>query len=436
MSHTFDTCPQRSSSLFVVDPKTHKILLVTKDICDLLGYLPTQLIGHSISTLPFLAITDHRYIIRHESSQSQISLDVCIHLDAQLGVELWTLEPVSYALFDLLPPFNMTVVRLDAYRCIEYTTGDYRHALIPAEGMDDEEVDEAASPRTRRRRRAPRRAFLSLIHADDQGRLRDAWANHDNQGMTYQVLQLRWSPHQDGVYDWISVTMVTHPRRRSYGPQMHVDDHLRQQSMQLLVVRPTLDPTLNAHNHQKLPSLPAIAVAALMAKWASPPVKPYGLLFLGKWILTVIVQSWFSVLQTLFQGQRYLVEFLAHLLISLLDFLADCIDPASTDTASVRVSFSNQKEPDPASTKEVPWLKPLHRKRWATAVRTLRGNVQSNTVAQKSMCVLESIGVVHTSSMFDYLEKVTSENYVTSTPLTPSVPSIPSFSSITEKKSN
>ncbi|ORX61657.1 hypothetical protein DM01DRAFT_1126971 [Hesseltinella vesiculosa] len=398
MSHTFDACPQRSSSLFVVHPKTQKILLVTKDICDLLGYMPMQLIGHSISSLQLLAITDHRYIIRHESSHSQINLDVCIHLDPELGVELWAMEPISYELFDLVSPHaNHTVVRLDAHRCIDYTTSTDDLFAMPTDQLLG-------------------RPLLSFIHPEDQPRLVDGWNNHQL-GSTYQILHLRWQSHPSSAYQWVSLTMTTHPRRQSYGAQLHTHDDPLQASKQLILLRPAIDPCRPA---SPTPS-PAVAVAALMTKWTSPPMKPYGPLWLGQWILSVIVQSWLSIWQTLYQGQRYLVEFLAHLLISLLDFLADCIDPAAPDTASsVRVSFNNQKEPDLHATTEVPWFRPMHRKRWATAVRTVRRCLQSNTVAQKSISALGPIGAVAQCSMFDYLEKVTSENFIAPTPLVPS----------------
>ncbi|KAI9302638.1 hypothetical protein BJ944DRAFT_290008 [Cunninghamella echinulata] len=475
MAHNFEDCSLRSSSLLIVDSKTQKILLVTKEICSLLGFLPSQVIRHNLAILNLQYIHEHRYVLRHDTSHSLIALDVCIHHEHILGLDYWFLKPISTSLlFSNInnnnnsvnnnnhtdsTVSNINILRLNPYGCIEYTT---------LSGKEEKEYILGKS-------------LKSLIHKDDQQRLLDGLNERQT---TYQVLYLRWktkdknetikdtvtdgdndddaitdnddknkNKNNNDTYKWISLTMMTVPRRRSYGAQ-HED-----LARQLCIIRPMIDPHMitqqqhhpftSPHPHNNLNNNPNNATSLLYhllsfspssslssssSSLSSNPFlsKCYIWLFysyqimislFGYWI-GLMVEGWWHICDIYNKGQTYMIEFLGHLLISLLDFLADCIDPAPSSTSSVRVVLGHhchqqEKEKEKEikdvflsnTTTEVPWFRPLHRKRWATAVRTLRKYVQSNTMAQKSLGVLETLGVVQSSSMFDYLEKVTSEHY-------------------------
>ncbi|KAI8081575.1 uncharacterized protein BX664DRAFT_196449 [Halteromyces radiatus] len=392
MSHNFDTCPLRFYSLLIIDSKTQKIILATKEICTLLGYLPFQLIGHHLAILNLQPLGEQLYATRHECSQSRILLQVCIHKEKSLGLDYWCFHPTSTSLLPIVNS-NMTVLRLDPYGCIEYTSLANQNILLG-------------------------KSLKTLIHNDDRKRLSDGLNERQT---TYQVLHLRCQQliDNDDAYEWISLTMITVPRRRSYGAQ-HED-----MTRQLMIIRPASNPDLLTSTVARTTNQDR----STFITWSHGCLEVMRFVF-GFWI-GLVVEAWWTMCDTVYQGQRYLVEFLAHLLISLLDFLADCIDPAPSSTSSVRVVQAQEKwrEPklqqlDDNNTTEVPWVRPLHRKRWATAVRTLRKRVQSSTVAQKSLGVLESIGVVQSATMFDYLEKVTSEHYYHSSRPSPPPPTI------------
>ncbi|CAO3641231.1 unnamed protein product [Cunninghamella blakesleeana] len=498
MAHNFEDCSLRSSSLLIVDSKTQKILLATKEICSLFGFLPSQIIRHNLAILNLQYIHEHRYLLRHETSHSLIALDVCIHHENTIGLDYWFLKPISTSLlFSNTNNINMinnnnstsnhnnnnnsnnnnnnsnnnnnnnnnnntvnniNVLRLNTYGCIEYTSmlGEERKYVLG-------------------------KSLKSLIHKDDQQRLLDGFNERQT---TYQVLYLRWQildkdetikenstsgidedkNNNNHSYEWISLTMMTVSRRRSYGAQ-HED-----LARQLCIIRPMIDPHMIAndpssqHPHHltttsntmcliyhllsfspfsssPLSTSPSSSTTKLASSESSPSSLSSNI-YLSKmylwfyylyqvnislfgYCLGLMVEGWWCLCDIYYQGQCYMVEFFGHLLISLLDFLADCIDPAPSSTSSVRVvlgeplqqhnllnetSCLSESTSNPNTT-EVPWFRPLHRKRWATAVRTLRKCVQSNTMAQKSLGVLETLGVVQSESMFDYLEKVTSEHY-------------------------
>ncbi|CAO3595745.1 unnamed protein product [Absidia cylindrospora] len=312
---------------------------------------------------------------------------------------------------------NMNILRLDTHGMVDYTA-----ASMNGSGTMNDVVG---------------KSLKSLIHADDRQRLVDGL---NEQQTTYQVLFLRWlrgdhnsssSKHDDGTTieeesscQWISLTMLTVPKRRSYGGGALYDDTAARRR-QLVIIRPAthphpsvMPPTPTAATTTSSPSLaPMVSSSSSpFIVWSLRGLQVMRIMF--GFCLGMIVEGWFTTWEALYQGQRYMVEFLAHLLISVLDFMADCIDPAPSSTSSVRVMSHEElkkqqqnhgDDDDDDQLTEVPWLRPLHRKRWATAVRTLRKHVQSNTVAQKSLGVLESIGVVQSCNMFDYLEKVTSD---------------------------
>lgn len=418
---------------------THRIVLATKEICTLLGYLPSQLIGHSLTVLNLQHLDEHHCVFRHESSHSRVAFKVCTHHEPTLGLDYWCLHAVSPALQwnidtgcasirgSMDTPSHMNILRLDSRGIIDYCTGKNGDLSVMGQSLQ------------------------SLIHVDDRQRLVDGL--NEQRQTTYQVLFLRMLLLNDddttkgGTYQWISLTMLTVPKRRSYGGSNYDDSTLRQQ---LVIIRPATHPHPNA-----LPSPSASTTAISSSSMSSSPFVVWSLrglqvmrIMVG-FCLGLALETWLTTWDTVYQGQRYLVEFLAHLLISILDFLADCIDPAPSSTSSVRVVLTHEElqeqkknmaaattttttttpqsddsdddtqhsSPSATLITEVPWLRPLHRKRWATAVRTLRKHVQSNTMAQKSLGVLETIGVVQSSNMFDYLEKVTSDR--SQTPLSP-----------------
>ncbi|KAI8339929.1 hypothetical protein BC941DRAFT_418940 [Chlamydoabsidia padenii] len=412
MPHTFNTCPLRCFSLFIVDSLTHKIVLATKEICTLLGYLPSQLIGQNLTVLNLQHLDDHHCVFRHESSHSRVAFKVCTHHEPTLGLDYWCLHAVSpqwnsnTGLYhnNMDMPSHMNILRLDSRGIINYCLGNDDY--LPMVG----------------------RSLPSLIHMDDRQRLVDGL--NEQRQTTFQVLFLRLLTNDDttakhhdknyaGVtYHWICLTMLTVPKRRSYGG-VHYDDIMSRQ--QLVIIRPATHPSTPSTFITSSSSSSSSSSSFMI--WSFRGLQAMRIMF--GFCLGLALEAWFTTWGTIYQGQRYLVEFLAHLLISVLDFLADCIDPAPPLTSSVRVVLGHeelQKQQQQNSHNnehitlitEVPWLRPRHRKRWATAVRTLRKRVQSNTMARKSLGVLETIGVVQSSNMFDYLEKVTSDRNQTS----------------------
>lgn len=83
-SHSFDTCPLRSSSLLIVHHDQQAIVTASDEVFDMLGYHSEQLIGQPLSLLSLSTAHGKKHQVaraRHALTRQWVNLTICIHHD-------------------------------------------------------------------------------------------------------------------------------------------------------------------------------------------------------------------------------------------------------------------------------------------------------------------------------------------------------------------
>ncbi|KAG0170790.1 hypothetical protein DFQ28_003073 [Apophysomyces sp. BC1034] len=369
--HSFHHCPLRSSSLLIVSQAKQTIISATDEVFDLLGYTPSQLIGHNLAILDLQKSHPNRVLARHES-QGQVPLEVCLHpdpLDAAAGLDYWLLRP-AYTPHTLLSPSlsipqiptptqsssPITIVRLNNYGTIELV-----HPSAALKQTVSDLVD---------------RPLLSFLHPSDVKTVCESLRPTYKQ--TYHTFQIRWRSH-DGTYEWTALTVMNAPRRLSCAA---VDDPL---SRPICILRPIRSDT----------SCAAAASTNTFLWFLS--------MFHGaRSTVDIWTESMESVLEAmklaLHHANGYMVEFFAHLLTSVADLVMDYAQPGNgrEDDAYSAVYVEQENK----ATETIRLRQRLDRlSRRLALIQQMRKWAGSSPVVQRS---LETLGV---TNVFDYLEE-------------------------------
>ncbi|KAI9025869.1 hypothetical protein CLU79DRAFT_678905, partial [Phycomyces nitens] len=286
--HHFHSCPLRSSSLLVVSKPKQTIVTATDDVFTLLGYTPSQLIGHHIAVLGLKQQNQkHLYLARHES-QSQIQLEICIHhdpLNTATELEYWLIRPIHAPLFppvkDKTSHGSLTVLRLSPYGTIENA--------LPSQCLHQSAHDLIGKP------------IMSFVHAADVQTLCEGLSQTTRQ--IYHTFRIRWlacDQPKDG-HEWMTLTVMTMRRRLSC---TSLDDPL---TRPICILRPTHlpDPPISSsHTSNISPNVFSAFDALQLALECLLEMPPY-------------IKSMLE--GALGQGKSYMVEYAAHVVESLMD---------------------------------------------------------------------------------------------------------------------
>ncbi|ORY97998.1 hypothetical protein BCR43DRAFT_490702 [Syncephalastrum racemosum] len=456
--HSFHDCPLRSSSLLIIDRTKQTIITATDEVFNTLGYSPVQLIGHNVGLLdlrplqPRYVNTDYnsnsdngngghykRYMARHESTGGQVALEICVHPDAMAScadLDYWLLRPLQdappHGLFSptlALPQIPaletttdmspMTVLRLSPYGMIE-------HAQSIGAGSLGFGTDLTGQP------------IMSFVHPSDVQSLCEGLSQ------TYKLLHhtfhVRWQryPHHLPTqtqtqaqaqqrrhhsihknankdiahieYEWATLTVMTMPRRLSCTA---ASDPL---SRPICILRP--------YHPARNPAPPCRLLSSFLRR-AHVTLDYYRTQ--GQQLLFGCL----TAIHTAFgQGKLYMVEYLAHVLITLVDLMADILGPAATAAtppatgfptssnvhrklkrnASVCVARDDEtfeiirlRQPAPS---DFDCIQERQHK-WLSAIRMLR--MQTESSLQWPLALLSSAGLSSTThithAVFDTLEK-------------------------------
>ncbi|KAF7727874.1 hypothetical protein EC973_006987 [Apophysomyces ossiformis] len=352
--HSFHHCPLRSSSLLIVSQAKQTIVSATDELFDLLGYTPSQLIGHNLAILDLHRPHPTRVLARHES-QGQVLLEVCVHpdpLDPSAGLDYWLLRP-AYTPHTLLSPSlsipqiptttqsssAMTVLRLDNHGTIELAH------LSPAFRQPVSELLD--------------RPLLSFLHPTD-------------------VRTIRWQSPED-QYEWMTLTVMNVPRRLSCAA---LEDPLNKPICILRPIRSEGSCAAATSVNGFLRFISAIHGATMTAAvWS-----------------TSIEKAIEAMQLAVHHANTYMVEFLAHMLISVADLVMDYVEPGGEwqrDAYPVVHVEQGNKVRETVELRQR--LGRLSRR--LAFVQQMRKWAGSSYVAQRS---LETLGIV---GIFDYIEE-------------------------------
>ncbi|KAI8150240.1 hypothetical protein BJV82DRAFT_586410 [Fennellomyces sp. T-0311] len=206
-SHSFDSCPLRtSSSLFIVHQRDQTIVTATDEIFDILGHSPADVIGKNIGQLLETLHDDTfpRRCVARDTRGTRIKFQACIHRDPLQtttgALDYWLVRPldppgqkkISRHNRFTLPTDATTVLMLSPYGIVDRVYHVMHQELQPA------------SPATRQLIGMP---IMAFIHSEDLqilcGQL----------NMTYRRIQptfdVRWLANgssKEDEYQWITVT--------------------------------------------------------------------------------------------------------------------------------------------------------------------------------------------------------------------------------------
>ncbi|KAI7868024.1 hypothetical protein BDF14DRAFT_625055 [Spinellus fusiger] len=197
-SHSFYTCPLRSSSsLLIVNQLSQTIIAATDEVFDRLGYQPNELMGHSILTLALQQqhhTSSHSYYAQH-ARQGQVAMDICVHHDpfgAADSLDYWLIK-----LGEAVPP--ATVLRLSPYGTIEHAH--------PSPAFYQHTSEMLGKP------------IMGYIHSEDLPMVCTHLGNAVKSKTYYSLtFRARWSKYamndlpddsQGHHYDWMAFTTIT-----------------------------------------------------------------------------------------------------------------------------------------------------------------------------------------------------------------------------------
>lgn len=487
--HSFHDCPLRSSSLLIIDRSKQTIVTATDEVFNTLGYSPVQLIGHNVNLLDLRPLQPRnivydsswsnnsenghyqRYMARHEGTGGQVALEICVHPDAMASsanLDYWLLRPLQdappHGLYspalalpqipaldtakDLSP---MTVLRLSPYGMIE-------HAQSIGVGSLGFGTDLTGQP------------IMSFVHPSDVQSLCEGLSQ--TYKLVHHTFHVRWQryPHHSSTptqrqhhahhksthnnivpaeYEWATLTVMTMPRRLSCTA---ASDPL---SRPICILRP--------YHPARNPTPSSCRLLSSLLRRAHITLDSYRTQ--GQQLLLGCLAAIHAAFG---QGKLYMVEYLAHVLISLVDLMVDILGPATAATAppvvaapasshvhrklkrnaSVCVATDDEtfeiirlRQPAPSDSDCIQ----ERQHKWLSAIRMLR--IQTESSLQWPLALLSSAGLSSTThlthAVFDTLEKsiVTGMNRLVVLPNGPcfdqahsrgeqpfSCPSSPSFS--------
>ncbi|KAL0089438.1 hypothetical protein J3Q64DRAFT_1608156, partial [Phycomyces blakesleeanus] len=287
--HPFHSCPLRSSSLLVVSKPKQTIVTATDDVFTLLGYTPSQLIGHHIAVLGLKKQSQqHHYLARHES-QSQVQLEICIHYDplnTATELEYWLIRPIHTPLPSAIrgqtSDCSLTVLRLSPYGTIE-------HAMA-SECLHQSAHELIGKP------------IMSFVHAADVHALCEGLSQTTRQ--IYHTFRIRWltsNKSKDTQHEWMTLTVMTMRRRLSC---TSLDDPL---TRPICILRPTRfpdQPIPSSHTSNISPSMSSAFDALQLAL---------------ECLLEMPSYLRFAVEGALGQGRSYIVDYASHVVESIMD---------------------------------------------------------------------------------------------------------------------
>ncbi|KAF7732301.1 hypothetical protein EC973_005197 [Apophysomyces ossiformis] len=275
-AHSFHTCPLRTSSLLIVQQDNQTILTATDEVFDILGYSPSDLIGRSILALGIRQQQDNaHYLARHATGMS-VPLELCIHRDP-LGstprLDYWLIKPERLA-----PSSPVAVLQLSPYGTIE-------HAHLTSNAFSQTSSNLLGRP------------IMAFIHPDDVQKLcANVSQTVTRKQRMIRTIRLRWMLENTGdACNFISIKLTVVTMADGGRP--------------ICILR-TVDE--QAGSSCRFPFKLLAATTAL-------PVHTCRFLF----------YSAIEVLREAFaQTKIYMIEFLTHMLTSLVDLVADCIEPS------------------------------------------------------------------------------------------------------------
>ncbi|KAG0174977.1 hypothetical protein DFQ28_003442 [Apophysomyces sp. BC1034] len=275
-AHSFHTCPLRTSSLLIVHQDDQTILTATDEVFDVLGYTPSDLIGRSILALGIRQQHDSfHYLARHATGLA-VPLEICIHRDP-LGstprLDYWLIKPES-----LTPSSSVAVFQLSPYGTVEHV-----HLSMDSFSQNPSEL--------------LGRPIMAFVHPDDVQKLcANVSQTATRKKRAIRTVRLRWMIENNSSDAdksiWISLTVVT----------------MADGGRPICIMR-----TLGDKGDQscRFPFNILAATAAL-------PMNTIRFLLYG----TVEAMR-----EAFAQAKTYLIEFLTHILTSLVDLVADCVEP-------------------------------------------------------------------------------------------------------------
>lgn len=290
--HPFHECPLRSSSLLIINKEKH-IVTATDELFDILGYADSsQLLGKSIDLLCPMK-NESLYLLKHASA-GYISFEICIHHDplASTGdLDYWLLQPINTK-----PQKNSvlgptTLLRLSPFGTIE--------SAYPS--IDFPQIHSQL-------RHLP---IMSFIHESDVRTL--CYRLSQTRYTAHYTLRIRWldqrqKPTDESNFQWVLMTVMNAPRRL---PCSSLNDL---QSQPICVIRKVYE------TQEEMSDLQMSAITSWQVLCIDAAYKVFDQAKRGGIGLYQIVESIHLALD---QGKSYLVEFFAHVLHYLLEFLGE-----------------------------------------------------------------------------------------------------------------
>ncbi|SAM08311.1 hypothetical protein [Absidia glauca] len=224
-SHSFDTCPLRSSSLLIVHHDQQVIVTASDEVFDMLGYHSDQLIGQPLSLLSLSTAHGKKHQVakaRHALTRQWVNLTICIHHDpfsTSSGLDYCLLAAINQQdqKHDTSHLTTVSLLGLNAY-------GSIVHAYPSPQFPQSSPCHLVGRP------------IMSFIHTDDVRPLcrllrkstncttiSSTFNNNNNSNNTAKyTMDVRWlkSSRDSDAFEWMQITIVN-PTMYSHVPALN-----------------------------------------------------------------------------------------------------------------------------------------------------------------------------------------------------------------------